>query len=143
MSSADALLARRSSGSRRASAAFAGSSEGKTLSVTAISGRAMAQLRLSGRAYSAHSRASMPSRGRADKLPIQYERSTLKHLGVDAVRWWPVFQDGEHVIDHHVRHPLAQLHHGAAKMGREHQIGHLEQGRRHLGLLLEHVEGGA
>jgi hypothetical protein len=38
MSSADVLLATRSSGSMRASAAFAGSSEGNGLSVTAIKG---------------------------------------------------------------------------------------------------------
>src|SRR5438132_12331020 len=39
MSSAPALLAMRISGSTRASAALAGSSDGKTLSVTAITGR--------------------------------------------------------------------------------------------------------
>src|SRR5258705_5871864 len=41
MSSADALFAMRSSGSTRASAAFAGSSEGNGLSVTAIRKRGM------------------------------------------------------------------------------------------------------
>src|SRR6266436_1311134 len=41
MSSADVLLAMRSSGSTRASAAFAGSSEGNGLSVTAIRKRGM------------------------------------------------------------------------------------------------------
>src|ERR1700686_3369463 len=40
MSSAATLLDMRISGSRRASAAIAGSSEGKTLSVTAMTGRA-------------------------------------------------------------------------------------------------------
>src|SRR3954469_23812230 len=44
MSSGDALLAIRTSGSMRLSAAIAGSSEGKTLSVTAINGRAMMSL---------------------------------------------------------------------------------------------------
>jgi hypothetical protein len=42
MSSADALFATRNSGSTRLSAAFAGSSEGNGLSVTAIKGRDMA-----------------------------------------------------------------------------------------------------
>src|ERR1700716_2981775 len=46
MSSADPLLAIRTSGSRRLSAAIAGSSEGKTLSVTAINGRAMMSLQV-------------------------------------------------------------------------------------------------
>jgi hypothetical protein len=42
MSSADGLFAMRNSGSTRWSAAFAGSSEGNGLSVTAITGRGMA-----------------------------------------------------------------------------------------------------
>src|SRR5260370_1345821 len=45
MSSAAALFDMRISGSRRASAAMAGSSEGKTLSVTAMTGRATGALR--------------------------------------------------------------------------------------------------
>jgi hypothetical protein len=45
MSSADALFAMRTSGAIRASAAIAGSSEGNTLSVTAIRGLVIAALR--------------------------------------------------------------------------------------------------
>src|SRR5262249_45674741 len=121
MSSAAPLFAMRSSGSRRASAALAGSRVGNTLSVTAITGRAM----------------MAPSLRRARQVAWRG-----KHLRVDAVGGRAALQDGDDVVDHHMRHFLAQLGDGAAEMRREHDVGKLEQRARHLGLVLVDVEAG-
>src|SRR5262245_14711765 len=118
MSSAEALLAMRSSGSTRASAAFAGSSDGNGLSVTAIKGRAMK-----------HSTRAVP-------LLLQYFR-------IDAIGRCLAVEQREDVVDHDVRHLLAHLDHGAAEMGGSDDVRHLEQRRRDVGLVLEHVEAGA
>src|SRR2546430_12975123 len=118
MSSADALFASRSSGSMRASAAFAGSSEGNGLSVTAIKGRGM-------------------DGSRAEALsPSQY-------LRIDAIRRCLAAEKREDVVDDDIRHLLAHLHHCAAEMRSGNHVGHFQERRRHLRLVLEHVETGA
>src|SRR5262249_27008089 len=117
ISSADALLATRSSGSMRASAALAGSSEGNGLSVTAIKGRGMGGSR----------RALSPS---------QYFR-------IDAIRRWLAAEKREDVVDDDVRHLLAHLLDGAAEMRSGDDVGHFQERRRHVRLVLEYVEARA
>src|SRR4029077_2097980 len=118
MSSADALFATRSSGSMRASAAFAGSSEGNGLSVAAIKGRGMGG-----------SRAWALS-------PSQYFR-------IDAIRRCLAAEKREDVVDDDIRHLLTHLHHRAAEMRRGDDVGHFQERRRHLGFVLEYVEASA
>src|SRR3979490_808108 len=116
MSSADGLFAIRSSGSMRWSAAFAGSSEGNGLSVTAIRRRDMTWL---------HTRAL-----------------SSQDLRVHAVRRRFAVEQRENIVDHDVGHLLAHFHHRAAEMRRGDHIGPREPPRRDLRLVLEHVETG-
>src|SRR5476651_2222431 len=117
MSSTDALFAMRYSGSSRASAAFAGSSEGNGLSVTAISRRGMT-LSLS-------------------------RRSTFEHLRIDDIGRPAALQQRQNIVDHDIRHLLAYLGHRTAKMRRGDDVWHLQQRLRYFGLVLEDVEAGA
>src|SRR5262249_3152368 len=116
MSSADALFAMRSSKSTRASAAFAGSSEGNGLSVTAIRKRAM--------------------------NPPALSESSSQHLRVHAIGRYPAGEEREDVVDDDARHLLAHLDGGAAEMRHEHDVRKLAQDGIDLGLMLEHVEAG-
>src|SRR3954454_1111256 len=118
MSSADALFATRSSGSMRASAAFAGSSEGNGLSVTAIKGRGMGG-------------------SRAGAL------SPSQDFRIDAIRWCLAAEKREDIVDDDIRHLLAHLHDCAAEMRSGDHVGHFQERRRHLRLVLEHVETSA
>src|SRR5262245_57031901 len=102
MSSADALFAMRSSGSTRASAALAGSSEGNGVSVTAIRGRGMT-----------HSTRAAPL--------------GLQHFRVDAVGRRLAVEQRENVVDHDIRHLLAHLDDGTAEMRGCDHVRHLEQ----------------
>src|SRR4051812_11819596 len=122
MSSGAPLFAMRSSGSRRASAALAGSRVGNTLSVTTITERAM---------------AAAPSLRRARQVARR-----RKHLWIDTVGGRAALEDGDDVVDHHVRHLLAQLGDGTAEMRRQYHVGQPEQRARHLGLVLVDVEAG-
>src|SRR5215467_12393775 len=94
-SSAAALLAMRSSGSMRASAARAGSSEGNGLSVTAIRGRGM----------------------RCSTLAM---RSPSQYFRIDAIRRRLAVEERQDVVDDDVRHLLPHLDGGAAEMRGKH-----------------------
>src|SRR3974390_2186557 len=117
MSSAAGLAAMRSSGATRASAALAGSSEGNGLSVTAI-------------------------RTRGIRLFL-CSRALLKHLRIDAVGRRPAGKQRKDVVDDDIGHLLAHFCNRAAEMRSGDHVLHLEQRRRHLGLVLEDVEAGA
>src|SRR5262245_21508680 len=91
MSSDDALLAMRSAGSIRASAALAGSSEGNGLSVTAITGRAMGAL-----SSSCH--------------------TSCQHLRIDAIGRRLAIEQRQDIVHHDIRHLLPDLDGGAAEM---------------------------
>src|SRR3954451_601651 len=140
MSSADGLFAIRSSGSMRLSAAFAGSSEGNGLSVTAISVRDMATLRI---------QIVMPGLGPGiHALGNQVRRilpassSGRKNLGVDAVRRCLAGEKRQDVVDDDIRHLFADLDRRAAEMRGQHDVRHPAQHQVDLGLMLEYVESG-
>src|SRR6478672_3171170 len=140
MSSADGLFAMRSAGSRCRSAAFAGSSEGKGLSVTAISVRDMATLRI---------QVGMPGLGPGiHSLGTQVRRILpassfgRKNLRVDAVRRCLAGEKRQNVVDDDIRHLFADLDRRAAEMRGQHDVRHPAQHRVDLGLMLEYVEAG-
>src|SRR3974377_249295 len=117
MSSAAGLAAMRSSGATRASAARAGSSEGNGLSVTAIRTRGIGLFL------------------RCRALP--------EHLRIDAVGRRLAGKQRKNVVDDDIGHLLAHFRKRAAEMRGGDHVLHLEQRRRHLGLVLEDVETGA
>src|SRR4051812_33998629 len=139
MSSADGLFAIRSSGSMRLSAAFAGSSEGNGLSVTAISVRDMATLRI-------HIVMPWGPRPGIRSLANQTRRILLvassgrKNLRVDAVRRCLAGEKCQDVVDDDIRHLFANLDRRAAEMRGQHDVRHPAQRRVDLGLMLEYVE---
>src|SRR6516165_7700901 len=138
MSSADALAAMRNSGSTRASAARAGSSEGNGLSVTAINLRGICSFLLCRTA----SRPA-PSLPFSPPSPRKRGESGLNDLRVDAIGRRASRQQRKDVVHHDKRHLLTYLCHRAAEMGGRNDVAHGEQCRRHLRLMLENVETGA
>src|SRR5262249_26673412 len=123
MSAAAGLAAMRYSGSSRASAFFAGSSEGNGLSVIA-----MIVLVTECSTKLCHARQC---------------RLKSKHLRVDAVRQFSSFQESENIIDHDACHLFAPFGRCAAEMRGEHDIGHPPQALVDLRLVLENIEPGA
>src|ERR1700722_7480496 len=100
MSSAEGLFAIRYSGSSRASACLAGSSEGNGLSVIAITVRGMATLQTLGAGLK------------------------REHLRIDAVRQFMSSEERQDIVDDDIRHRLAHFGRGAAEMRREHHVSH-------------------
>src|SRR6185436_3433009 len=116
MSSADGLLAIRSAGSMRLSAAFAGSREGNGLSVTAISVRDMATLRIQivmPGAWPEHS---------CSRQPGAASSSGRKNLGVDAVQRCLAGEKRQDVVDDNIRHLFEDLDRRAAEMRGQHDV---------------------
>src|SRR5262249_8552812 len=123
MSAAAELAAMRYSGSSRASAFFAGSSEGNGLSVMA-----MIVLATEYSTKLCHARQS---------------RLKSKHLRIDAVRQFFSFQGSENITDHDGCHLFTHFGRGAAEMRGEHDIGHPPQAFVDLWFVLENIESGA
>src|SRR5689334_5601478 len=125
MSSTDGLFAMRYSGSSRASACFAGSSEGNGLSVMAIM--------VVGIQYSGYA-----------SLPDQVRRwLESKHLRIDAIRQFPPFKEGKNIVDDNFCHLLAHFRRGAAEMRGKHDIRHRLETLVDFRLVLKDVKPGA
>src|SRR5690242_1532347 len=116
----------RYSGSSRASACFAGSSEGNGLSVMAMMVR--------GIQYSGY--ASLPGSSPAMTLES-------KHLRIDAIRQFPPFKEGKNIVDNNFCHLLAHFRRGAAEMRGKHDIRHRLETLVDFRLVLKDVKPGA
>src|SRR5208282_2337962 len=69
-------------------------------------------------------------------------RSMREDFRIDDVGRALAVEEREDVVDHDVRHLLAQLAHGTAEMRQRDHVRHLQECRGDLRLVLEHVEAG-
>src|SRR5206468_5533958 len=122
ISSAAGLAATRYSGSSRANAFFAGSSEGNGLSVMAMMVRAMSapsHTVIAGPVPAISTQlAHLCRKYRDARVKPAHDGNGLqcKHLRIDAVRQFAPFQEGENIIDYDFCHLLAHFRRGAAEM---------------------------